>query len=121
MVMADIQQSEMTEDQRVTLTHDEIESVTDNWRHLCRSAALPNLRRLQVNIANCYCALGCHRLIESVGLAFALAGSHDRLEVIEILGAKSQRERDFIMQQILHSMFYYGSNIGDTILRFKRK
>ncbi|KAK4543885.1 hypothetical protein LTR36_004659 [Oleoguttula mirabilis] len=74
-------------------THERIGDLCGQWWQLAKRAACPNLRFLQVNIANCLCPIGCHRLIHEAANAIRETSFGRRLEVIEILGTVSSSER----------------------------
>lgn len=110
----------LTDDEKVIATHNEIFSLgtLPPWSELIRSASCPSLRFLQVDITHCYCILGCHRAMTQVCDALGEVVSNPKLEVLEILGAKSPSEREYIKNELVEwlSLPYTPDGYGDNRL-----
>ncbi|KAK5121284.1 hypothetical protein LTR85_005450 [Meristemomyces frigidus] len=81
--------------------HGHIDQYYGQWECLCEEAAIsPQLRFFQINLANCLCPIGCHRLVSQAASAVKGARFGRRLQVIEVLGTISGAERKSFLQRL---------------------
>ncbi|CAK3944901.1 Hypothetical predicted protein [Lecanosticta acicola] len=71
------------------------------------------LRFLQVDLTNCYCVLGSCRVIEEAAQYLTVHGLSPPLEVIEILGTKTQAERDIVLKELVNPENYKEHKVTD--------
>ncbi|KXT17229.1 hypothetical protein AC579_5812 [Pseudocercospora musae] len=80
---------------------------SDNYQHwtsMVKAIHAKNLKEIQIDITNCYCVFGCHRLVDEASDAFHCLNLSPKLEKIVILGTKTQDERDRIIDAIVWSL-----------------
>lgn len=98
-----------------------------HWQNMCDGAVgLSKLRFLQVNLANCLCPDGYHRLIIQVADAIRALPTCPSLELIEVLGTKSDQERRSLIDELVDCSDCSGSvdeeylaDTGKPIVRFR--
>ena len=89
-----------------------------NWYPQCKAFSF--VKYLQINIMNCRCVLGCHRLLEEIGRAVSYAYSHHTVpEVVEILGTSSKKERNVIRNNVRSALQKKPRKTYTEILKFK--
>ncbi|KAK5121359.1 hypothetical protein LTR85_005525 [Meristemomyces frigidus] len=96
---------EDAEDERthhVQRVHDEVlESVLDcAWTWLKDTVKCLKLKYLEVDLTDCYCSFGCHRLVRHVLEDF---GNWEQglPDVVQFIGTSSAAERDWIRESVL--------------------
>jgi hypothetical protein len=103
-----------------TTLHDTVmEQLQDKWNMLlsCLGAG-SKLDYLQINLQNCYCPLGCHRVAhEAFQWPASLSLSH-RMQLggtLDIIGTESKDERDFFREMLAEiwnplGLLFHGTN-----------
>ncbi|EME78771.1 uncharacterized protein MYCFIDRAFT_83873 [Pseudocercospora fijiensis CIRAD86] len=99
--------------------HDTLLQKTLTWKYMLHCSMGPALRHLQVDLTNCYCDSGCHRLT-STAAALLVHDNKDlpiKLEVIEILGTQTADER----RELTGALgFEFTEDVNENELRFHR-
>jgi hypothetical protein len=81
--------------QREALHEIQLDALEDVWRGRCETIRRLPLQKLQIDVEECYCPVGCCRLVETV---FAMLGPFQEHapSKIEVLGWKNKAEKDVI-------------------------
>ncbi|KAK3710691.1 hypothetical protein LTR37_010110 [Vermiconidia calcicola] len=117
-----------TADDRALRAHDSTGMVSvmySAWADMYRAFAMVEF--LQIDLSNCYCPLGCHRLIEEAANAITMGFRYpyypcDKATLpteLEILGIKSTQERSDIVDDIKEVLGIASYTKRKCILRFK--
>ena len=85
-------------EERVMAVHRDFESKATQWDDIFSN--MPVLQFLQLDISNCYCPLGCHRLIDEVTMTIELCMDLSEVKEVETLGTKTEVERDRVFPAV---------------------
>ncbi|KAF7192862.1 hypothetical protein HII31_05776 [Pseudocercospora fuligena] len=75
-----------------------------HWASMVKAIHSKNLKEVRIDVTNCYCVFGCHRLVREAWHAFQCLNLNAKLENIVVLGTKSEDERYSIKADIVSSL-----------------
>lgn len=70
------------------------------WEAMLGDSMPSALRFLQLDIRNCYCILGCHRLVDELSSVLRCSRLPPKVELIEILGTQNAEEREMLSRDL---------------------
>lgn len=118
-------------DERILATHNDSKTYTGGWRREFAMTLTSNVRYIQLDVTDCYCILGCCRMIEQMSNTVDHTKSAfgadlvypDTLEVIEVTGTKTQAERRSIAEALARGLWKQapaGGPYKKLTLRFRK-
>lgn len=111
----------LTTDERALEFHHRCALLNDSWGYQC--ASFTNVDHLEVDITNCICPIGCHRMICAVASAITCAYRNVRaipkLGVVEILGVQNTTELGIIERAVRDALRHQRPDDRKRLLRFK--